>query len=145
MLYTENRFKSFPFTLPRTAILQMFAAQQQDGSVGAQAMSKILIQLLEGGQSQDFGSDQRGTVTAFPPNSSLQESNSLPRHEQLYVPWAVTRVKVSCSDTVSWVLHSCTASSHRSKDFPVSLKCVRKSVLPRVLSQRAGNRHLEGC
>lgn len=69
--------------LSRTAILQLFAAvQQQDGSVGAVPgkMPKILILLLESGQSWDFGSGQTGTVTAFPPNPSLQESNFLSRH-----------------------------------------------------------------
>lgn len=100
-----------------------------------QAMPKVLILLLESGQSWDFGSGQTGRVTAFPPNPSLQESNSLPRHKQLNVPWVVTRVKLFCSDTVFWELHSCRVSSHRSEDFPVSLKCVRKSVLPSILSQ----------
>lgn len=56
-------------------------------------------------------------------------------HEQLNVPWAATRAKLFCSDTIFWELHSCTVSSHRSKDFPVSLKCARKSVLPSILSQ----------
>lgn len=73
-----------------------------------QAMSRTLILLLGRGQSQDFSSGQMGTVTAFPPNPSLQESNSLPRHEQLNVPWAVTSVKLFWSDTVFWVLHLCT-------------------------------------
>lgn len=37
--------------------------------------------------------------------------------------------------TVFWVLHSCTVTSHRSKDFPVALKSVKESVLPSILSQ----------
>lgn len=37
--------------------------------------------------------------------------------------------------TLFSVLHLHTLSSHRSKDFPVSSKCARKSVLPSILSQ----------
>lgn len=102
-LCTENRFKLFPFILLRTAILQMFAAvQQQDGSVCA-VPGNAQNPHPAAGKGPEPGlwilPGQTGTVIAFPPNPSLQESNSLPRHEQLNVPWAVTRVKLSCSDT----------------------------------------------
>lgn len=122
-LCTENGFKLFPFILSRTAILQMFAAVHSRVAqwVLCQAMSKILILLLGSGQSWDFGSGQMGTVTAFPPNPSLQKPNSLPRHEQLNVPWAVTRVRLLCSHT-----GFCTSFTHSKFSQVKGLSCVLK-------------------